>query len=125
MKATPTKGQNVTSEGHSAALLEQRMSDAALTEGERRYPSHTDKQMARDADCSLDAMKKARARGKLRLRYVMMLARTWGPDAWAAISEPVDQRLATCLRIEAWAEEQISHRSTINKPETILETPSA
>ncbi len=101
MNATPTRGRNVTYEGHSAAVLEQRMSDAALREGKIRYPFHTSKFMARDADCSVDAMKTARKRGKLRLRYVLMLAKTWGPDAWAAISEPVDKRLATCLRIEA------------------------
>lgn len=108
MKATPLKGQNATLRGHSAAEIEQGMSDAALIEGKRRYPFHTDKQMARDADCSLDAMKTARKRGKLRLRYVLRLAWTWGPDAAQTILEPLGETLAEAARIEARSKNELS-----------------
>lgn len=108
--ATETARQNVGKPRRNVEPreVERRMSDAALDEGMRRYPFHTDKLMARDAGCSPEAMQKARERGKLSLRHVIMLAITWGPDFWRAITETADERLAECLRLQAEAQEHLA-----------------
>ncbi len=108
MKATPLKGQTDTSRGQHATELERRLSDAALNELKRRYPTHTDKLGARDADCTVDIIKSARKRGRLPLRHVVMLAATWGPDVWRTIFEPIEETLAEAARIEARARKHLS-----------------
>lgn len=70
-----------------------------LAAGARRYPSHTDKRMAVDANMTVDAMKKARQRGKLALRHCLVLLRTWGPGVWEIALRPIDEDLAEAARI--------------------------
>lgn len=122
--ATPTNRQNVGNQRQNVTPreIERRLSDAALEEGRRRYPFYSDKLMARDAGCTVDAMQKARERGKLSLRHVIMLALTWGPDAWRAISETADERLAECLRIEARAQKQLSQEQHQNRGDDTTNT---
>ena len=97
----------IENKGHFVPNPASEVSRRLLAVGARRYPNHTNKMMARDADVTVDAMKKARQRGKLALRHCLVLLRTWGPDVWEIALRPIDEDLAEAARIY---NEETTHR---------------